>query len=109
MPGALLAFLLLPATIVPLILQPDFGQTMLVTIVWCGLFFVAGLHWFWVIGLGGAGLVGIVAAYEFLPARARPHRAVHGQVFRRHASRSILRWNRSPAAAGSAAVPGRAR
>jgi cell division protein FtsW len=75
MPGALLGFLLLPATIVPLILQPDFGQTMLVTIVWCGLFFVAGLHWFWVMGLGGAGLVGIVAAYEFLPhVRARIER-----------------------------------
>ena len=50
MPGAFLALLLLPATIVPLILQPDFGQTMLITIVWCGLFFVAGLHWFWVVG-----------------------------------------------------------
>jgi cell division protein FtsW len=75
MPGALLALLILPATIIPLILQPDFGQTMLVTIVWCGLFFVAGLHWFWVMGLGGAGLVGIVAAYEFLPhVRARIER-----------------------------------
>jgi cell division protein FtsW len=74
-PGTLLAFLILPATIIPLILQPDFGQTMLVTIVWCGLFFVAGLHWFWVMGLGGAGLVGIVAAYEFLPhVRARIER-----------------------------------
>jgi cell division protein FtsW len=72
MPGATLALLILPATIIPLILQPDFGQTMLVTVVWCGLFFVAGLHWFWVLGLGGAGLVGIVAAYEFLPhVRAR--------------------------------------
>jgi len=75
MPGALLALMLLPTTIIPLILQPDFGQTMLVTIVWCGLFFVAGLHWFWVMGLGGAGLVGIVAAYEFLPhVRARIER-----------------------------------
>jgi len=74
-PGTLLALLLLPATIVPLILQPDFGQTMLITIVWCGLFFIAGLHWFWVMGLGGAGLVGIVAAYEFLPhVRARIER-----------------------------------
>jgi cell division protein FtsW len=74
-PGTLLALLLLPATIIPLILQPDFGQTMLVTIVWCGLFFIAGLHWFWVMGLGGAGLVGIVAAYEFLPhVRARIER-----------------------------------
>lgn len=75
MPGAFLAILLLPLTIVPLILQPDFGQTMLVTIVWCGLFFVAGLHWFWVMGLGGAGLVGILAAYQFLPhVRARIER-----------------------------------
>jgi cell division protein FtsW len=75
MPGALLALALLPLTIVPLILQPDFGQTMLITIVWCGLFFVAGLHWFWVLGLGGAGFVGIVAAYEFLPhVRARIER-----------------------------------
>ena len=37
MPGALLALLLLPVTIAPLILQPDFGQTMLITIVWCGV------------------------------------------------------------------------
>ncbi|WP_046863043.1 FtsW/RodA/SpoVE family cell cycle protein [Microvirga massiliensis] len=75
MPGPLLALLLLPITIVPLILQPDFGQTMLLTIVWCGLFFVAGLHWFWVLGLGGLGVVGIVAAYEFLPhVRARIER-----------------------------------
>jgi cell division protein FtsW len=75
MPGAWLAFLILPATIIPLILQPDFGQTMLITTVWCGLFFVAGLHWFWVMGLGGAGLVGIIAAYEFLPhVRARIER-----------------------------------
>jgi cell division protein FtsW len=75
MPGALLAFLVLPLTIVPLIMQPDFGQTMLITIVWCGLFFVAGLHWFWVFGLGGVGLVGVGAAYEFLPhVRARIER-----------------------------------
>jgi len=36
-PGALIAIGLLPATIVPLVLQPDFGQTMLIGIVWgCG-------------------------------------------------------------------------
>jgi cell division protein FtsW len=67
MPGSILALLLLPATIVPLILQPDFGQTVLVTLVWCGMFFVAGLHWFWIFGFGGAGLVGIGAAYQFMP------------------------------------------
>ena len=66
-PGTALALLLFPITIVPLVLQPDFGQTMLITLVWAGLFFIAGLHWFWVMGLGGAGLIGIGAAYEFVP------------------------------------------
>ncbi len=75
LPGTILALLLLPITIVPLVLQPDFGQTMLVSLVWCGLFFVAGLHWFWVIGLGGVGAVGILVAYELVPhVRARIER-----------------------------------
>jgi cell division protein FtsW len=75
LPGTWLAFLLLPATIVPLVLQPDFGQTMLVTLVWAGLFFVAGLHWFWVLGLGGAGAFGILIAYQLVPhVRARIER-----------------------------------
>ena len=60
----MLAFLLLPLTIVPLILQPDFGQTMLVSIVWATLFFMAGLHWFWVLGLGGAGALGGFFAFK---------------------------------------------
>jgi len=56
-PGNLLALILFPLTIAPLILQPDFGQTMLISLVWGALFFIAGLHLFWVVGLGG------VAAY----------------------------------------------
>jgi cell division protein FtsW len=67
MPGTLLAILLLPATIVPLILQPDIGQTMLIAIVWCGLFFLAGLHILWVVGLFGLGAGGILLAYKFVP------------------------------------------
>ncbi len=75
LPGTWLALLLLPATIAPLVLQPDFGQTMLVTLVWAGLFFVAGLHWFWVLGLGGAGAFGILIAYQLVPhVRARIER-----------------------------------
>lgn len=67
MPGALLALALFPMTVVPLILQPDFGQTMLIAATWGGLFFVAGLHWLWVAGLGGLSLVGVGAAYKLLP------------------------------------------
>lgn len=75
LPGTIIAFLLLPLTIVPLVLQPDFGQTLLISMVWCGLFFVAGLHWFWVMGLGGIGAFGILVAYQLVPhVRARIER-----------------------------------
>jgi cell division protein FtsW len=74
-PSRILAFLLLPLTIVPLILQPDFGQTMLISLVWAALFFMAGLHWFWVLGLGGVGAIG-----GFLAFKLSPH--VHERVLR---------------------------
>ena len=66
-PARLLAFVMLPLTIVPLILQPDFGQTMLVTLVWSSLFFMAGLSLYWVVGVGGLGVVGAFAAYKLSP------------------------------------------
>ncbi len=66
-PGNILALMLLPLTVVPLILQPDFGQTMLLSIVWAALFFMAGLHLFWVLGLGGAGAFSVLLAYKFSP------------------------------------------
>jgi cell division protein FtsW len=65
--GVGLAILLLPVTIVPLILQPDFGQTMLVSLIWAALFFMAGLHWFWVAGVGGVGAFGALLAFKFSP------------------------------------------
>jgi cell division protein FtsW len=72
LPGNLIALLLLPATIIPLILEPDFGQTMLVSLVWVGLFFIAGLRWVWVFGVGGIGMGGVMLAYKFVPhVRAR--------------------------------------
>jgi len=57
-----LSFLILPITIVPLVMEPDFGQTMLISIVWASLFFMAGLHWFWVVGVGGNEVHGGLAA-----------------------------------------------
>jgi cell division protein FtsW len=59
-----LALLLLPVTIAPLIMEPDFGQTMLVASVWAALFFMAGVHWFWVLGVGGIGVTGGLAAFK---------------------------------------------
>jgi cell division protein FtsW len=66
-PGNLIALMLLPAAILPLILQPDFGQTMLVSLVWVGLFFIAGLRWIWVAGIGSIGIGGMLLAYKLVP------------------------------------------
>ena len=71
-PGNIFALLLLPATIIPLMMQPDFGQTMLISLVWGALFFMAGVHWFWIVGIGGVGVSGALVAYRFVPhVRAR--------------------------------------
>ncbi len=55
-----------------MILQPDFGQTVLVSLIWAALFVVAGPPWFWVAGIGGAGLGSALLAYKLVPhVRAR--------------------------------------
>jgi cell division protein FtsW len=66
-PGNIVGFALLFCTIIPLVLQPDIGQTMLITMVWCGLVFLSGLHLFWVMGLGGFSMLGLFVAYQLLP------------------------------------------
>ena len=50
-----------------LVLQPDFGQTMLIALVWGALFFMAGMRMIWVAGLGGAAAAGLAGAYFFVP------------------------------------------
>ena len=57
---------LLLSVTVPLIRQPDLGQTILVSAVWSAMFFLTGLHILWVLGLMGLGALGIFFAYRFL-------------------------------------------
>lgn len=64
-----LALLLLVVTL--LVLQPDFGQTMLVVLVWSALFFMAGMRLIWVFGIGGIAGLGLTAAYFTVPHVAR--------------------------------------
>jgi cell division protein FtsW len=47
--------------------QPDFGQTMLVTLSWGALFFMAGLPWIWVAVIGGVAIGAVFFAYSALP------------------------------------------
>ncbi len=67
MPAQLLAIGLLGAVLLPLVMQPDFGQTTLVCLVWGALFFLAGLRWIWMVGLVGVGAGGLTLAYNVVP------------------------------------------
>jgi cell division protein FtsW len=71
MPANTIALALLGAVVLGLVLQPDFGQTMLVLAVWGALFFLAGMRVIWVVGLGGAAIVGLTTAYFTVPHVAR--------------------------------------
>ena len=66
-PGVLFAFLLFAICAALLIAQPDFGQTMLLGTTWAALFFLNGISWILIIALGLVGILGLVAAYYFLP------------------------------------------
>ncbi len=71
MPAQMIAFALMALIAVLLMLQPDFGQTVLVVITWAALLFLAGISW-WVIGIlmGFAG-AGAGLAYLVFPHVAR--------------------------------------
>jgi cell division protein FtsW len=66
-PATTFSLVLLFAVVGGLVLQPDFGQTMLLALVWGALFFMAGMRLIWVIGLGGAAFVGLAGAYATVP------------------------------------------
>jgi cell division protein FtsW len=66
-PATTFCLLLLIGVVGILVLQPDFGQTMLVALVWGALFFMAGMRFIWVIGLAGTAVLGLGAAYTMIP------------------------------------------
>ncbi|HSD93256.1 MAG TPA: putative lipid II flippase FtsW [Methyloceanibacter sp.] len=66
-PGIQLAVALYAIFATLLVLQPDFGQTLLVTLVWGALFFMAGINMVWIGALGLAGIAGLAAAYFLVP------------------------------------------
>src|SRR5437899_2221922 len=67
MPANTMALALLLMVVTLLVLQPDFGQTMLIALVWGTLFFMAGMRLIWVGGLAGLAGVGLVGAYFTVP------------------------------------------
>ena len=71
MPANTFALLLFSSVVTLLMMQPDFGQTMLIAMVWGALFFMSGMRVIWVGGLAGAAILGLGAAYYAVPHVAR--------------------------------------
>ena len=67
MPANTVALALLLVVVTLLVMQPDFGQTMLIALVWGALFFMAGMRLIWVGGLAGLAGAGLVSAYFTVP------------------------------------------
>ncbi len=70
-PGRLIAFGLLLASMVVLVLQPDFGMLVLITVVWFAQFFLAGMPLLWIAGMTLMGGGGLAMSYALLPHVAR--------------------------------------
>src|ERR1700742_4400368 len=67
MPATSMALVLLLMLVSLLVMEPDFGQTMLILMVWGALFFIAGMRMIWVLGLAGIASAGLFGAYLLVP------------------------------------------
>jgi cell division protein FtsW len=109
-PGVSIAFCLYGLAVALLLVQPDVGQTILITIAFGAAFFVAGVPMRWIAGLLGAAAVGLVGVYfafdhvssrvhKFLsPDKADTHQIdraqeaiVHGGLFGRGPGEGVMK------------------
>jgi cell division protein FtsW len=67
MPATTMALSMLLTLVALLVMEPDFGQTMLILMVWGALFFIAGMRMIWVMGLAGVACLGLFSAYLLVP------------------------------------------
>jgi cell division protein FtsW len=62
-PGVTIAFGFYALTVCLLLIQPDIGQTLLITTTFMAVFFMAGVPLKWVAALAAAGMAGVVGLY----------------------------------------------
>ena len=67
MPGELIAFCSAGVFLALLVLQPDFGQTALVTMTFGAILLVYGISWIYVFGLGALVAAAMSASYMLVP------------------------------------------
>jgi cell division protein FtsW len=74
-PGVSIAFGLYFVSIALLLIQPDVGQTVLITVAFGAAFWMAGVPISWVMLLGGAAVAGLSSTYFLFPhVAARVHK-----------------------------------
>lgn len=66
-PGHLVAIGLYLLLVLMLLAQPDLGMTVVVSVIWFGQFFLAGLPMILVVSLIGLGVGGMISAYFLFP------------------------------------------
>ena len=66
-PGVSIAFGFYAVTVALLLIQPDIGQTLLITTTFMAVFFMAGVPLRWVAVLGGMFAAGMTAIYLLFP------------------------------------------
>jgi cell division protein FtsW len=66
-PGVSIAFALYFISIALLLIQPDIGQTVLITVAFGAVFWMAGVPISWVMGLGVVALGGLSSTYFLFP------------------------------------------
>lgn len=70
-PGNVISIALYLCVVSLLLLQPDLGMTVLITVLWFSQFFLAGLPLFWIFTAGICGLGGLLGAYFLFPHVSR--------------------------------------
>ncbi|AWM77007.1 putative lipid II flippase FtsW [Phenylobacterium parvum] len=66
-PGVTIAFLLYGISVALLLIQPDVGQTILITMAFGAAFWMAGVPISWVMGLGASAVAGLASTYFLFP------------------------------------------
>ncbi|MBB4659869.1 FtsW/RodA/SpoVE family cell cycle protein [Parvularcula dongshanensis] len=66
-PGGIVSLGLYLACSATLLLQPDYGQWILLTAIWGVMFFIAGWSWAWIAGLGTAAAGALALGYRIAP------------------------------------------
>ena len=84
MPANTIALALLTVVVALLVLQPDFGQTMLISLVWGALFYMAGMRFIWVIGLAATARRRADDGVLHRSARRAAHQPLSRSHLRRH-------------------------